>query len=60
MAAIIKEAKSSGVFHQGAVFASPNANRGRHWSIHPEWPIEGQNVIGDTNFEVAGNQQPSD
>lgn len=39
LAKAIKEAQTSGVFHQGAVFALPKADRGRHWSIHPEWPI---------------------
>jgi len=39
LAKAIKEAKSSGVFHQGAIFCQPKADKGRHWSIHPEWPI---------------------
>merc|ERR1719204_918436 len=39
LAKAIKEAKTSGVFHQGAVFCTPKADKGRHWSIHPEWPI---------------------
>ncbi|XP_063678314.1 uncharacterized protein LOC134814187 [Bolinopsis microptera] len=39
LAKALKEAKSSGVFHQGAIFCQPKADKGRHWSIHPEWPL---------------------
>lgn len=40
LVAAYKAAKTSGVFHQGAIFSQPKADRGRHWSIHPEWPID--------------------